>query len=157
MFAWCGGAVLLRRSYLDDVGLFDEQLFLYYEDFDLSWRGRLRGWRYQYVPESVVRHHHAGTSVPGSPLFRYYNERNRPLVLAKNAPAALAWRAGAGLARRTLAGTVRHPRSDVSHQWRVLAGYLRLLPGRVRYRWSAGRKLSRRDLMTWVQTKEVAS
>ena len=35
VFAWCGGAVLLRRAYLDDVGMFDEELFLYYEDTDL--------------------------------------------------------------------------------------------------------------------------
>ena len=41
MFAWCGGAVLLRPTYLDEVGLFDERLFLYYEDTDLSWRGQL--------------------------------------------------------------------------------------------------------------------
>ncbi len=90
MFAWCGGAVLLRRGYLDDVGLFDERLFLYYEDTDLSWRGRLRGWRYVYVPASVVRHRHAQSSGVGSPMFRYYTERNRLLVLAKNAPARLA-------------------------------------------------------------------
>src|SRR4029079_1900891 len=59
VFAWCGGAVLLRRAYLDDVGLFDERLFLYYEDTDLSWRGRLRGWGYRSGPSSVVRHRHA--------------------------------------------------------------------------------------------------
>ena len=52
VFAWCGGAVLLSKAYLDDVGLFDERLFLYYEDTDLSWRGRLRGWRYVYEPTS---------------------------------------------------------------------------------------------------------
>ena len=40
VFAWCGGGVLLRREYLADVGLFDERLFLYYEDTDLSWRWR---------------------------------------------------------------------------------------------------------------------
>ncbi len=50
MFAWCGGAVLLRADYLVDVGTFDERFFLYYEDTDLSWRGRHKGWRYQYVP-----------------------------------------------------------------------------------------------------------
>ena len=43
MFAWCGGAVLLRSDYLDDVGLFDERFFLYYEDTDLSWRGEDEG------------------------------------------------------------------------------------------------------------------
>ena len=35
-----------------DVGLLDERLFLYYEDTDLSWRGRAQGWRYRYVPEA---------------------------------------------------------------------------------------------------------
>ena len=52
VFAWCGGGVLLRSRYLEDVGLFDERFFLYYEDTDLAWRGRARGWRYRYVPES---------------------------------------------------------------------------------------------------------
>ena len=40
-------------------GLFDERFFLYYEDTDLSWRGRSRGWRYRYVPGPVARHVHA--------------------------------------------------------------------------------------------------
>ena len=54
VFAWCGGGVLLRRAYLDDIGLFDEDLFMYYEDIELAWRGAQRGWRYRYVPGSVV-------------------------------------------------------------------------------------------------------
>src|SRR5439155_6359506 len=54
VFAWSGAAVLLSRRYLDAVGLFDERFFLYYEDFDLSWRRRLAGWRYAYVPRSVA-------------------------------------------------------------------------------------------------------
>ena len=84
VFAWSGGAVLLTASYLADAGLFDEQLFLYYEDVDLSWRGRERGWRYRYVPESVVRHVHAASTVEGSPQFDYYNERNRLLTLTRH-------------------------------------------------------------------------
>jgi GT2 family glycosyltransferase len=84
VFAWSGGAVLLTASYLADVGLFDEQLFLYYEDVDLSWRGRERGWRYRYVPDSVVRHVHAASTVEGSPQFDYYNERNRLLTLTRH-------------------------------------------------------------------------
>jgi GT2 family glycosyltransferase len=85
VFAWSGGAVLLATSYLADVGLFDEELFLYYEDVDLSWRGRERGWRYRYVPDSVVRHVHAATTTEGSPQFDYYNERNRLLTLTRHA------------------------------------------------------------------------
>jgi GT2 family glycosyltransferase len=101
VFAWCGGSVLLRPSYLQQVGLFDERFFLYYEDTDLSWRGRLQGWRYRYVPASVVRHEHAATSGEGSDLFRYFVERNRLLMLAKVAPARLAVRAALIEARST--------------------------------------------------------
>src|SRR5262249_36194318 len=72
VFAWCGGSVLLRPAYLTEVGRFDDRFFLYYEDTDLSWRGRLLGWRHRYVPTSVVRHEHAATSSEGSDLFRYY-------------------------------------------------------------------------------------
>ena len=90
VFAWSGTSVLLRRAYLEEVGLFDPRLFAYYEDLDLAWRGRARGWRYLYVPGSVVRHAHAATSIVGSAFFDYHVERNRLLVSVKNAPAAYA-------------------------------------------------------------------
>jgi hypothetical protein len=86
VFAWCGGAVLLSTRYLREVGIFDDRYFMYYEDTDLAWRGRLAGWRYCYVPESVVRHEHAASSKEGSSLFMHYVERNRFLTLARNAP-----------------------------------------------------------------------
>jgi hypothetical protein len=72
VFAWCGGSVLLRPAYLADVGLFDERFFLYYEDTDLSWRGRSRGWRYRYVPAAVARHIHAARrgGLAGLPALR---------------------------------------------------------------------------------------
>ena len=160
VFAWCGGAVLLRRSYLDRVGVFDERLFLYYEDTDLSWRGRLEGWRYVYEPGAVVRHRHAASSGAGSPMFRFYTERNRLLVLAKNAPARLAWRSGLGEVRR-LAGTVvrnyllrpltlRLPRpAEVAHRRRVTFAYLRVLPSMLRSRWTSRPSVTRASLMSW--------
>ena len=66
VFGWCGAAVLFPSAYLRDVGGFDERLFLYYEDLDLAWRGRARGWRYRTVPTSVVRHRLGATSRVGS-------------------------------------------------------------------------------------------
>jgi N-acetylglucosaminyl-diphospho-decaprenol L-rhamnosyltransferase len=109
VFAWCGGAVLLRPRYLDDVGLFDERLFLYYEDVELAWRGRRHGWRYRYVPESTVRHLHAATSREGSALKRYYDERNRLLVVTRHAPARVALRAPL----RFLLSTASYARRDI--------------------------------------------
>lgn len=96
VFAFTGGAVLLRPSFLEQVELLDKRFFLYYEDTDLSWRGVAQGWRYRFVPGSVVRHRHSAIVGEGSPTAVYFNERNRLMMLIKNAPAPLA-------ARETLA------------------------------------------------------
>lgn len=160
VFAWCGGAVLLGRAYLDDVGLFDERFFLYYEDTDLSWRGRLRGWNHRYEPSAIVRHEHAASSGAGSPLFLYYTERNRLLTLAKNAPARLAWRSGLGEIRRLVFSilrnylkrplTLRLPvRADVAHRWAVTTGYLQRLPEVLADRRSTDVVVDREALMSW--------
>jgi GT2 family glycosyltransferase len=97
VFSWCGGAVLLKADYLRDVGLFDPTFFLYYEDFELSLRGRWRGWRYVYAPTSVVWHEHMYSSGQGSEFHRFWSDRNRRLTLVKHAPAAVAARAVAGV------------------------------------------------------------
>jgi hypothetical protein len=96
VFSWCGGAVLLRSEYLIDVGIFDPTYFLYYEDFDLAWRGRTSGWRYRYVPSARVFHEHAYSSKAGSVFFTFWVDRNRRLTLLKNAPWKVALRATLG-------------------------------------------------------------
>lgn len=154
VFAWCGGGVLLRPDYLRDVGLFDERFFAYYEDTDLSWRGRARSWRYRYVPESVIRHQHATTSVEGSDLFHRYVERNRLLMLTKNAPGPLVLRAlvhyvavTASYARRDVVGPLRRGRRPrpgiVLRRLRSFAAYGRLLP----VAWVQRRRARRRQLV----------
>jgi GT2 family glycosyltransferase len=148
VFAWSGGAVLLRPAYLADVGLFDERFFLYYEDIDLSWRGRARGWRYRLVPASIVHHQHAATVGVGSPTHRYFTERNRLLTLMKNAPG-----------RMLLRELLRFPLSTASYLWseaiapvarrrrpdlRTVVLRVRALGGAVRHGWYAGR--ARREI-----------
>jgi GT2 family glycosyltransferase len=95
IWGWCGAAVLLRRGYLDDVGRFDERLFLYAEDAELSWRGAKRGWRYRYVPASVVRHaHRASSGGERTPLLDHLNRRNRLVVVTRHGglrAACAAW------------------------------------------------------------------
>src|SRR5947209_5398686 len=41
VFGGCGASLLLTRGLLDDMGGLDPALFIYYEDFDIAWRGRL--------------------------------------------------------------------------------------------------------------------
>ena len=90
MFAFSGGAVLLRPAFLRAVDLLDKRFFLYYEDTDLSWRGVAQGWRYRFVPRSRVRHRHSAIVGEGSPMAVYFNERNRLMMLVKNAPTPMA-------------------------------------------------------------------
>ena len=139
VFAWCGAGVLFRPAYLLDAGLFDERFFMYYEDTDLSWRGQTKGWRYRYVPDAILRHLHAATSVEGSAMFNHYVERNRLLMLAKNAPPRYAadavWRyvrATASYARRDVIRPLLRARRPsiviVRARLKSLAGFARLLP-----------------------------
>jgi GT2 family glycosyltransferase len=80
--AYCSGAgVLLRASALKEIGLFDEELFLYHEDLDLGWRFRLAGYENVLAPNSVVYHKYEFSR---SIAKWYWMERNRFLVLAKN-------------------------------------------------------------------------
>ena len=106
VFGFCGASALLRREALEQVGMFDDWFFAYYEDFDLAWRMRLRGWRVCYVPTSVVRHVHCGTSVENSRFFRYHVERNRIAMLLKNAPIRLAISASRGLLGASLGASL---------------------------------------------------
>ena len=163
MFAWSGASVLLSRAYLDDVGLFDERYFLYYEDLDLSWRGRLRGWRYRYVPQSVARHVHAASTGLRSPLQDHYVERNRLLTLARNAPGGIA----AAAVTRFLLITLSYARRDVisrllrgerpsveivGRRLRALAAFFGRLPRALvdRRRLRHRRRMSDGELRSWM-------
>ena len=86
VFGPCAAAALYRRELLDDVGLFDEDYFAYYEDVDLAWRARLRGWRTMLVPQAVVYHAHSATSGRGTPLKRRLIHRNKTWTSMKNYP-----------------------------------------------------------------------
>jgi len=54
---WMAGAsVLMRQSVLDEIGLFDETFFLYFEETDLFLRAARAGYRSVYVRDSHVMH-----------------------------------------------------------------------------------------------------
>jgi N-acetylglucosaminyl-diphospho-decaprenol L-rhamnosyltransferase len=57
-----GAFMLIRRSALDEVGLFDEGYWLYMEDLDLCYRFAQAGMVTWYEPSATVTHVKAGTS-----------------------------------------------------------------------------------------------
>jgi GT2 family glycosyltransferase len=57
-----GSVLLLRFEAIVDVGPFDEQFFLYFEETDWCYRAHLLGWRHELVAEVLAVHAGGGTS-----------------------------------------------------------------------------------------------
>lgn len=102
VFSFNGAGVLLRKAMLEEIGYFDDLIFMYYEDTDLAIRARRRGWRVVFIPDSIVRHHHSGVAVEWSPFFILHVSRSRLYVILKHWPLAVATRALALNALETL-------------------------------------------------------
>ncbi len=80
-----GAAFFIRRSAMEQVGMLDEALFIFYEELDWSRRLRDAGWRILFVPGSVVFHKESMTTGKVSPFRTYYMSRNRILFIRRHA------------------------------------------------------------------------
>ncbi len=103
LFGPSGGAALYSAAMLEDVGAFDGQFFAYYEDVDLAWRARLRGWGCGLAREARSRHVGAATAGWNSPRQRHLIARNKIWTIAKcmaaaDVPAAMALDTALGVA-----------------------------------------------------------
>jgi GT2 family glycosyltransferase len=89
VFGACAGAALYRRRMLDEIGLFDKDFFLLYEDVDLSFRAQLSGYQCIFASDAIV-YHKAGSSIgDDSPISVYYSHRNLEWVYIHNMPGSL--------------------------------------------------------------------
>ncbi len=89
VFGACAGAALYRTRMLEDIGLFDENFFLLYEDVDLSFRAQLQGYKCLYVPNAIVYHMASRSIGYDSPISVYYSHRNLEWVYIHNMPTSL--------------------------------------------------------------------
>ena len=131
-----GAALVLRRQALDEVGLFDEEFFLYSEEVDLQFRLRQAGWEVHYFPEATVVHHESQFSaeIPERRINEMWRSRHRywhkhhgragARVAALATGAQYAVRAAAApLAHRSRRRMLLHARDS----WRVEGPGLREL------------------------------
>lgn len=118
---WMAGASLMvRKRTLDEVGLFDEDFFLYFEETDLCRRASRAGWDSVYLPQSRVMH--IGSVSTGMKTWKrmpYFWFDSRLRYFVKNhgvgyaAAATLAYAAGAVISKlRSLAGNKRSGPAD---------------------------------------------
>jgi GT2 family glycosyltransferase len=101
-----GCAALYRKSMLDEIGYFDEDLFAYGDDAELGLRARIAGWRCLYVPQAVVRHRRGSTLGLLSSRRLELIERNRLLLALRHFPLSLLWCNGFYFLARLAAGIV---------------------------------------------------
>ena len=94
VFGATGGATLYRTSVFNDVGLFDEAFFAYYEDADISFRAQLAGWKVHYSADAIAYHKQGATSnkIPGFTVYQTF--KNLPLLFVKNVPRGLLFSVG---------------------------------------------------------------
>jgi len=93
VFGASGGASLYRVKMLEQIGLFDNDFFAYYEDVDLSFRAQLAGWKVGFVPKAVVYHEIGATSATIKGFATYQTIKNLPWLFWKNVPyGPLFWK-----------------------------------------------------------------
>jgi GT2 family glycosyltransferase len=126
-------ALLIRRSTLQQVGLFDPGYFFYYDDWDYCERVRLAGQTVRYVPSAVV-YHKVSLSTTRSPrpagwwyvmgrsAVLYYRRYYRPVG------PSLALYAGWFVAREAVKGNARYVPLFVRGLYHALAGRPTLTP-----------------------------
>jgi GT2 family glycosyltransferase len=85
IFGGCAAALLIEGHVFEEIGFFDTDFFLIFEDVDLSWRMRLAGYETVLVPEALV-YHKRGTSGIESPVSKYYESRNKLYIVLKYYP-----------------------------------------------------------------------
>jgi GT2 family glycosyltransferase len=81
-----GCAMMVKREVIDAVGIYPEEFFIYYEEWDWSYRILAAGYKIYYEPTGVIFHKESITMGKGSPRKLYFMTRNRILFMRRNTP-----------------------------------------------------------------------
>jgi GT2 family glycosyltransferase len=137
---------------LEEIGLFDEDFFLYMEDVDLAFRAQLSAWRCVYVPKARVIHVHGGTSDPGSDTSVYFGNRNLLWYTVKNFPQRTLLIFGLWIIGRNIAVI---PYYFLKSQGRTIlkakVDSLKGLPGIIKKRSKIKKTISAGEIEKWIQ------
>lgn len=95
VFSATGGGSLYDAELFKEIGIFDDVLFAYYEDIDISFRAQLAGRKIYYTPSAIAYHKQGATSKRMPSGFAVHQTfKNLPVVLTKNVPASLLFPVG---------------------------------------------------------------
>jgi len=86
LWATAGSMAVDKEKWLKLGGM--DVLFrpAYWEDIDLSWRAKKRGWKVFFEPRSIIIHHHETTNIPtfGKKQMKVFAYKNQFLFIWKN-------------------------------------------------------------------------
>ena len=74
---------LLKRRCVESVGLLSEEFFHLCEDVEYCLRLQQKGWKLALTPNAVVYHKGSAAMERFSPVYNYYEQRNRLYVIKK--------------------------------------------------------------------------
>ena len=84
---WATGCcMMLRKTVIDELGLFDGKFFAHHEEIDFCWRAKNAGYTIVAEPAATVYHVGGGTLPKGNPRKTFYNFRNSLMMNTKNLP-----------------------------------------------------------------------
>ena len=82
---WVGGNFLLvRMTLFEDIGGFDENYFMYYEEIDLCLRAKRSGWRVCYIPSENIFHEGQRSSNKFREECDFYCAESQLYYIARN-------------------------------------------------------------------------
>lgn len=88
---WVSGAcMLVRRAAIEEVGLLDEKIFMYFEDNDWCLRFRKAGWNVYYCPQAEILHL-GGQSMKKSPTAQVTYHESLCYFYQKHYSRAAQW------------------------------------------------------------------
>lgn len=81
-----GSASIMRQGILEEIGSFDPQYGIGYEDMDLALRCRLRGYKIVFIPGAIIYHKRGATDSTQEVRLkvRWHFNKNRVATLVKN-------------------------------------------------------------------------
>ncbi|MES1160894.1 MAG: glycosyltransferase family 2 protein, partial [Bacteroidota bacterium] len=79
-----GCAMLVSREIIEKIGMFPENFFIYYEEWDWSARILKAGYHIYYQAKGLIYHKESITMGKQSAIKVYYHTRNRILYMRRN-------------------------------------------------------------------------
>ncbi len=86
-----GSALMVRRETITQVGLMDEQFYIYYEDVDWCFRIKKRGWKIYFIPRAEIIHYGGQSAWPNMPKMRIQGYKSRHKFFRKHHGILSEW------------------------------------------------------------------